>query len=177
MKTRTFSLPTLSLALLLCLVPTVQAFFDPTVGRWASRDPIGEKGGLNLSAFVRNNPTTFIDRLGLSPAVPNGPAPDLDDIKTQFLAWYNAQKTLGIAWNNDLPACPCRLDKKTCATIAWVKRWPPSYGRIPIQRHGATPATQIPRPPTIRAQPIASVPSRSRWAVPASSAVMMRSES
>lgn len=40
------------------------AFFDPTVGRWISRDPIGENGGLNLYAQVDNNPVGEIDPLG-----------------------------------------------------------------------------------------------------------------
>jgi RHS repeat-associated protein len=37
----------------------------PGVGRWLTRDPIGEKGGLNLFAFVNNAPTDATDYLGL----------------------------------------------------------------------------------------------------------------
>ena len=40
-------------------------YFNPEVGRWASRDPIGENGGLNLLAFVLNDPMDSIDYLGL----------------------------------------------------------------------------------------------------------------
>ncbi len=39
-------------------------YYSPTQGRWLSRDPIGEYGGLNLYAFVNNNPLTFWDYLG-----------------------------------------------------------------------------------------------------------------
>ena len=42
-----------------------QAFYDPTIGRFASRDPIEEEGGLNLYGFVGNNPIDQIDFLGL----------------------------------------------------------------------------------------------------------------
>lgn len=39
--------------------------YHPETGRWLSRDPIGERGGINLYAMVRNSPVNFSDRLGL----------------------------------------------------------------------------------------------------------------
>ena len=39
--------------------------YDPNMGRWLSRDPIGEAGGVNLYGFVSNSPTKKIDPLGL----------------------------------------------------------------------------------------------------------------
>jgi uncharacterized protein RhaS with RHS repeats len=36
------------------------------LGNWPNRDPIGERGGLNLYGFTHNNPISKIDRLGLS---------------------------------------------------------------------------------------------------------------
>ena len=41
-------------------------YYDPVTGRWPSRDPIGEYGGLNLYGMVGNNPIRWIDYLGLS---------------------------------------------------------------------------------------------------------------
>jgi len=40
--------------------------YQPSTGRWLSRDPIGERGGVNLAAFVQNSATSEIDSLGLS---------------------------------------------------------------------------------------------------------------
>jgi len=40
-------------------------FYDPLWGRWLNRDPIEEDGGLNLYAFVLNDPVNWIDLLGL----------------------------------------------------------------------------------------------------------------
>ena len=40
------------------------AFFDPTIGTFISRDPIGEDGGQNLYGFVGNDPVGDIDFLG-----------------------------------------------------------------------------------------------------------------
>jgi len=39
--------------------------YDPDLGRWLSRDPIAENGGLNLYAYVGNSPATYLDPLGL----------------------------------------------------------------------------------------------------------------
>jgi len=40
-------------------------YYNAGTGRWVSRDPIGERGGLNLYAFVQNSPATTFDALGL----------------------------------------------------------------------------------------------------------------
>jgi RHS repeat-associated protein len=41
-------------------------FYDPLTGRWPSRDPIEEKGGVNLYGFVGNDGVDKWDYLGLS---------------------------------------------------------------------------------------------------------------
>jgi len=40
-------------------------YYSPDLGRFISRDPIGESGGLNLYAFVNNNPGNYYDYLGM----------------------------------------------------------------------------------------------------------------
>jgi RHS repeat-associated protein len=40
--------------------------YDSDLGRWLSIDPIGEFGGLNLYAYVANNPINAVDFFGLS---------------------------------------------------------------------------------------------------------------
>ena len=42
-------------------------YYSPGMGRWLSRDPIGEFGGLNLYGFVGNRPISRIDPKGLFP--------------------------------------------------------------------------------------------------------------
>jgi RHS repeat-associated protein len=40
-------------------------FYDPNLQRWVNRDPIQERGGINLSRIVRNDPVDFRDYYGL----------------------------------------------------------------------------------------------------------------
>lgn len=49
--------------------------YNPVQGRWASRDPIGERGGANLYGFVGNNGIQKIDRLGLEGTLEHIPPP------------------------------------------------------------------------------------------------------
>jgi RHS repeat-associated protein len=40
-------------------------YYDPVIGRWPSRDPIEEMGGINLYGFVNNNGVNNWDLLGM----------------------------------------------------------------------------------------------------------------
>ena len=45
---------------------TIYRAYDPNLGRWLSRDPIGTNGGINLYGYVGNDPTDWIDPFGLA---------------------------------------------------------------------------------------------------------------
>jgi RHS repeat-associated protein len=49
-------------------------YYSPEVGRWLSRDPLGENGGIGLYRFVRNDAVNWRDWLGLSVICPPGSA-------------------------------------------------------------------------------------------------------
>ena len=40
-------------------------FYDSCSGKWTTRDPLGEDGGMNLYGAMLNNPVNFVDPLGL----------------------------------------------------------------------------------------------------------------
>ncbi len=40
-------------------------YYSPTLGRWLSRDPIAEQGGMNLYSFIKNATISSYDILGL----------------------------------------------------------------------------------------------------------------
>ncbi|MES2737888.1 MAG: RHS repeat-associated core domain-containing protein [Verrucomicrobiota bacterium] len=42
-------------------------YYAPEMGRWLSRDPIGEQGGINLYGMCYNDPVNFIDTDGRAP--------------------------------------------------------------------------------------------------------------
>lgn len=46
---------------------TAYRMYSSKFGKWINRDPIGERGGVNLTAYVGNSPISTIDRLGLDP--------------------------------------------------------------------------------------------------------------
>src|ERR1017187_4294143 len=49
------------------LAREAQAFYNPSTGRWLSRDPIEENGGKSLYVFVGNDSINRADIVGLSP--------------------------------------------------------------------------------------------------------------
>ena len=112
--------------------------YSPGMGRWLSRDPIGERGGVNIFAFVRNDSIHRYDGLGLytldeaegslrdsgvQPAIPATPGqalvgatagawvagtPPQYSDQQIFNEWYRLEKARG-AWWNSLPKCPKKL--------------------------------------------------------------------
>jgi len=110
-------------------------YYQPETGRWQSRDPLGERGGINLYAFIGNTAFNRLDILGLytlgdataslksrgvTPAisptlgyspmvgvyVPGSPARYSD--QQIFDEWYRLEKTRGDWWAG-LPKCPKKL--------------------------------------------------------------------
>jgi RHS repeat-associated protein len=54
------------------LVCYLHRYYSSSTGRWLSKDPVEERGGLNLYGFVHNDPLDFVDVFGLWKSRPWG---------------------------------------------------------------------------------------------------------
>ncbi len=133
-------------------------YYAPEVGRWVSRDPIGERGGLNLYGMCFNDPVNWYDYLGRDPITagiydgkdPGGPGRANGDqfaeqAKRISQIQINAQD-LGTAVNK----LKTELEKKRAEYEAWAAqiqsqgmkpeqfgRTPPTLTKVVIIDHGS----------------------------------------
>jgi RHS repeat-associated protein len=72
---------------------TLYRAYDSVLGRWLSRDPIAEAGGINLYSYVSGNPINYYDSLGLyiDQLPPNPPGYDPN-------TWQNLGKNPNGRW-------------------------------------------------------------------------------
>ena len=70
-----------------------QRYLTPETGRWISRDPIEEEGGLSLYCFVVNAPLDRLDRLGQRTCFSTPTVVDLDDMNMSEVAMSSHTKT------------------------------------------------------------------------------------
>jgi len=102
--------------------------YDAELGRWLSRDPIGEMGGLNLYGYVVNDPVNAIDPDGKNPVIiaAIGIAIGAVIIAATVIKLSNAARDLadGIkAYGGDRPMKdPSKCDKKIEDMQAAAKR-------------------------------------------------------
>ena len=92
--------------------------YNPSVGRWNVREPLGELGCINLFHFSKNNPNNAFDVIGrvvpprlpiVAPPVTLIP-PDCSTLKKLFDDWYDKNKD--IAWTKELTPCPSEMEKE-----------------------------------------------------------------
>ncbi|NSW77770.1 MAG: hypothetical protein HPY54_01905 [Chthonomonadetes bacterium] len=119
-------------------------YLDPATGRFLTRDPIGVEGGVNLYAYVGNNPPNGADTLGLQKKPTNPPKCP----KGQTPVWITCYETKGkCAYTGKPPREPAQGQPGTCATFCPKYGKPtfppgtivevPGYGRCRVEDCGA----------------------------------------
>ena len=101
-------------------------WYDPLTGRWPSRDPIGDRGGINLYRALNNAPLNSYDDTGLTVVMVNdkiSPATDGSDIQIPEIPfaesrWFNVPSLALDDLDLDLDLFP-----KECGDFSWSTRW------------------------------------------------------
>ena len=80
-------------------------FYSTELSRWISRDPIGERGGMNVLVFVWNRPENYVDCLGLSGRMEHPPVSWPREIPSPVPPWEPVPPSIPPAFP-DLPSTP-----------------------------------------------------------------------
>jgi len=76
---------------LLSLAGTATAYYNPTVGRWITRDPGGYQDGAHLYEYVRSDPARHVDESALAATEPIAAGNRRRQIEEQWAARANTQ--------------------------------------------------------------------------------------
>jgi RHS repeat-associated protein len=108
-----------------CGVISGYRYYNPAQGRFLTREPLGEEGGINLYAFCNNDPINNFDYLGLlttSVIYTNADVLDVD--------WAGATTSSRISKKVDKEPCDCgnkisnaSVDVKSTVTIKTGLHW------------------------------------------------------
>ena len=90
----------------------VQASYDPSTGRWFSRDPIGEDGGVNLYAFAGNDSIDYWDALGLTKVSKDSKSITQDQAQSGIWGWTDLESSSEKAAKTKLKGACCIVNKK-----------------------------------------------------------------
>ncbi|MEI6218951.1 MAG: RHS repeat-associated core domain-containing protein [bacterium] len=94
--------------------------YNSGMGRWMSRDPIGERGGRNVYGFVGNAPIGQIDPIGLT--VGSITVPIFNSVSTSTLGWKERGWLFSASWTPPTGGgwdSPCKC--KPCQKVVWIQ--------------------------------------------------------
>ncbi len=112
------------LLLIHALCSIAHAHYDPQVGRWMSRDPIAENGGMNLYGFVGNDGVGNLDYIGLK----------FEQHATRRILSMPGEKDLGATPSRAFLGAKCECDKvKNTWSPQLVRFWVQAY--IVVRTH------------------------------------------
>jgi RHS repeat-associated protein len=119
-------------------------YYNPQIGRFISRDPIGYVDSMSLYTYVKNNPIMHVDPSGLMVMIPWGfefgssiNCASLVWNIIKIIHWYNRYNDPRGVTNGDFAHCymSCRLsqDCRGGAASAWSLGWAKELNDIYIR--------------------------------------------
>ncbi|MES2737892.1 MAG: RHS repeat-associated core domain-containing protein [Verrucomicrobiota bacterium] len=96
-------------------------YYAPEMGRWLSRDPIAERGGINLHGMVGNDPVNKWDYLGLW---------KIERKSTERRVYAYAEK------NDTIRSLAKKIHLNVDEAEKWAKGWKPSDGESILEGCG-----------------------------------------
>ncbi len=130
MKTQKRAASSLTFCIALLTVHSAYAFYNPQLGSWANRDPIGEHDGPNLYAYVRNRAVNFVDtdgRTGWGPPFfpPRQPPEGATDCASRIAGAVARQTPFGTGdpssrWNHCVASCRISRECPGGRFTAWI---------------------------------------------------------
>ena len=87
-------------------------FYNPDLGRWINRDPVEERGGVNIYVFAHNNAADYLDLLGLYQF--EIPLPEINTPKISLLLFWikikvEGEWTISVDANVSENECPTKI--------------------------------------------------------------------
>ena len=90
-------------------------YYDQKLGRWLSRDPIGERGGTDLFCFTKNAPINHSDYFGNKPGKPEG-----DSVKCQEKMRKQRREAQDFVDSNGSSQTPDCSDEVGCELVTII---------------------------------------------------------
>ena len=123
--------------LALATVLPAHAWYDPGQGRWCSRDPIGEQGGVNLYGFVGNDCTAKIDVAGLYPTVEEAIRAGYTEAAVNTLKDYSPSPIPTYSINREWCGIVCEVCDEATGIHDFIPTPPhPGLWSVPIRQRG-----------------------------------------
>jgi hypothetical protein len=114
-----------------------RAWYDPGQGRWCSRDPIGEQGGVNLYGLVDNDCVTRVDVVGLYPTVEEAIRAGYTEAAVNTLKDYRPSPIQGLSINREWCGIVCEVCDEKTGVRDYVPTKPhPGLWSVPVRQRG-----------------------------------------
>lgn len=106
-------------------------YYNPELGRWLNRDPIWERGGINLYGMVSNDPVNKVDVLGLAETTMPAKPPNCI-VKLRQMHGPDGARTYHTEYERSVDAMATAAGWSAGLHQAGIIGYPSFYGRLSL---------------------------------------------